>query len=331
MVDGRKHTRKRGASDAAAVSRGAHLSPTRRRPANKLSKSNRTQQPVVAAADAAPQSQPTATPPWASRRQQQKRKREEEKGDARLETLYDKLLAKIVKMQLSTACEHKVLKSILIQVNFFRNESPDMKLLTGNTDLIEVYKKAVQDQLAYNKKLKKNKMTTLPSPHLFAWKEMVVYLHKLLQQLKVLEEAKDPKDKPYLKFLARALQDVQTHALDLTDQATAFSRNGIDDNIFPDALNVAKHTMLENMVKVFRIHKCWDPERSRLELNITVGTSAQPVGEILQTILERLAHGERRHGQVPRGDTKRQLQLWLNHGNNATLQQLVTIIRTGNK
>ncbi len=260
--------------------------------------------------------------------QQQKRKREEEKGDARLETLYDKLVAKVVKMQLSTACEHKVLKSILIQVNFFRNESPDMKLLTGNTDLIEVYKKAVQGHRAYNKKLKKLGMTTLPSPHLFAWNEMVVYLHKLLQQLKVLEQAKDPKDKPYLKFLARGLQDVQTH---MFDQATAFSRNGIDDNIFPDALNVAKHTMLENMVQVFRIHKCWDPERSRLELNITVGTSAQPVGEILQTILERLAHGERRHGQVPRGDTETKLQWWLNRGNNATLQQLVTIIRTGNK
>ena len=56
MVDGLKHTRKRTASDAAAGSGGADLSPTRRGPANKSSKSDRTQQPVVAAADAAPQS-----------------------------------------------------------------------------------------------------------------------------------------------------------------------------------------------------------------------------------------------------------------------------------
>ena len=215
----------------------------------------------------------------------QRQKSKEEGLDLKANKQLMQFVLQIAKLSLGSARELAMVKSIILEVVLFSNA--DCPIKDAMKDVTSAFAEKAKASGPTEK-------ASLGSPHLYVWYELMTLTKQILQ---------DKGEAVMLLSIASHLEDLDKCAENLMkEQAVVVVENA--DSVKQQFLRQA----VASQVKVVRIRRCWNPEISRLEINVVENTSAVAAKAALIQMLVQFFKGQRKPDQAPRGNLERQIQ-----------------------
>ena len=245
--------------------------------------------------EAAPKSQRTSAGSSVAQPEQQskegkKKKRQaagtQKEQDIEQEQKLQQIVLAISKLALGTAREVAVIKSCIIRVILIKKEK--------FPELITTAKNTTKEYSAAVKTLSPELKGSLGSPHIFVWDSLLRLFAKTTKQKGLTLE---------IPVFAKALGELEEVA---AAQCRDSSLTGTEEELIQQKRNI-----LSREVEVCIVKKCWNPALARIELCTSHNTQSEAAMEAMLRVMKKIAEGDEKQNQAPRGAMERRIQRWV--------------------